>query len=360
MLLRNYKSEYPEFLLKSTQWCAIMSFIILSPFSINDFIQGRYLLGALTGIVTILCIINALLCYRGNYNKEINLYLIAPIITLTIMKALNELGIMGSYWAYMGVLAFYFMLPDKLARIINFLFIGTILPIAWNVLEPQVALRFSAVLIGVSFFALLSMREIYKQHYVLKGQAVTDSLTGLYNRSILQGSLEHAIHQNHRSGTAMTLIMFDIDHFKQINDEFGHDMGDQVLKSLGDFLNNFFRASDMVFRVGGEEFLVLIYNTDRQQGGDVAEKLRRELEQLPLISERPVTVSIGVSSLTPEINWKEWIKRCDKNLYLAKSAGRNQVVLDATYTQAAWKCEVQQVDKRIYSRHEDKAIVDLL
>jgi len=329
MPLQKFHPEHPEFLLKSTQWCAFMSVIILTPFGLNDFIQGRYLLGFFTSIVTFLCIINAALCYRGNYPRGLNLYLIAPVISIALIFALNELGIMGSYWAFMGVLAYYFMLPIRLARIVNLVFIVTILPVAWNVLDPEVALRFSAVLLGVSFFALLSMREIYKQHYMLKGQAVTDSLTGLYNRSLLQDSLEHAIHQSYRSATPMTLIMFDIDHFKKVNDKFGHDTGDIVLRSLGRFLNRFFRASDFVFRVGGEEFMVLVYNTDENKGKDLAEKLRSEIEQIKLIPQTQVTVSIGVSSLRPDIGWQEWIKRCDKNLYCAKAAGRNQVIADS-------------------------------
>jgi diguanylate cyclase (GGDEF)-like protein len=120
--------------------------------------------------------------------------------------------------------------------------------------------------------------------------------------------------------------MLDLDNFKSINDDFGHNVGDHVLKSVSDYMKEYFRSSDMIFRIGGEEFLVLLYNTDETDSLVIAEKVRADIEQLPLITDRPVTVSVGVSSLKPGMNWKTWMKQCDKKMYLAKSGGRNQVV----------------------------------
>lgn len=317
--------DIPEFLVKSTLGIALVSIFIVTPFTINNFVQGRNTLGLITLMITILCAIDARLCYRGFYHRGINLYGIAPAITIGTAFGLYQLGVSGSYWAYLSVLAFYFILTKNLAWKANIIFMVIILPFAWSILDQSIATRFTAVLFGTSFFAYLSIREIYKQQDLLKQQAVTDNLTGLYNRSLLQSSLENAINQSSRTGNAMTLIMLDLDHFKKINDELGHDVGDSVLKSIGEFLKNHFRASDMVFRIGGEEFLALIFNTDASSGKDVAEKLRREIEQLPLISDRPVTVSVGVSGLKSDMSWEQWMKHCDENLYKAKSRGRNLV-----------------------------------
>ena len=104
------------------------------------------------------------------------------------------------------------------------------------------------------------------------------------------------------------------------------DIGDHVLMQMGAFLKDFFRDSDKVFRTGGEEFLILVYNTDEANSIDLAEKLRRDIENLPLIPGRMVTVSIGVVGLGSEKDWKKWMKTCDKNLYEAKNRGRNRVV----------------------------------
>ena len=112
---------------------------------------------------------------------------------------------------------------------------------------------------------------------------------------------------------------------KKINDKYGHEIGDSVLKSVGEHLKKFFRESDRVFRIGGEEFLVLIHNTEASQSLVIAEKLRMEHEQLSMLPEHTVTVSIGVSGLQSDMDWKDWMKLSDDNLYRAKSNGRNQV-----------------------------------
>lgn len=317
--------DLPDFIVKSTLGVSLVSMLIVTPFSINNFIQDRFLLGVLTLIVVALCIMNAWFCYQKRYSEAVNLFGIAPAITLAIVFTTYELGVIASYWAYLGVLAIYFILPEKRAWIANVIFILIIAPVAWSVLDMSVGIRFFAVLLGVSFFAFLSMGEITKQHYMLKRHAITDTLTGLYNRSLLQSSLEHAIHQSDRTNTPITLIMLDIDHFKKINDGYGHEVGDSVLQSIGELLKKFFRESDIAFRIGGEEFLILIHNTDVPNTINIAEKLRGEIEQLTLIPEYSVTISAGVSGHQQNMGWKEWIKLSDDNLYRAKSNGRNQV-----------------------------------
>lgn len=318
-------SNLPDFILRSTFGVAFVSVFILTPFGINNFIQGRDVLGVLTLLVTLLCIINAWLCYQGRYHLGINLFCIAPAITTTIIFATHQLGVKGSYWAFLVVLGLYFVLPKKWAWKANVFFVVIIIPVAWNVIEHPIALRFSSILLGVSVFAFLSMNEITKQHDLIKEKAITDPLTRLYNRSILQFTLEQALKVFNRTGISKTLIMLDVDHFKKVNDELGHDVGDSVLKTLGNLLQDFFRDTDTVFRIGGEEFLVVVYNIDETKSLDLAEKLRLKIERTPLVPDHTVTVSIGVAKVESDIGWTEWMKLCDEKLYCAKSNGRNQV-----------------------------------
>lgn len=315
----------PDFLLKSTYGCSLVASLLLTPFVLNNFIQGRYYVAVLSLTVVVFCIINIYSCYRNRYHEELNLYLLTPALSIAIIVAVYKLGIAGSYWAFLGVLSYYFILPEKKAWIANVVFIAIITPVSWSVLEPAVLIRFITALVGVGIFAFLSMREVSKQHYMLIDYASSDSLTGVYNRSLLQMHLEQAIFQSNRTNTPMTIFMIDIDHFKKVNDEYGHAVGDAVLESLGQFLKTYFRESDMVFRVGGEEFLILIHNTDVSKGCDVAEKMRGKIERLSLIPDQTVTVSVGVSGLQSEMDWKEWMKYGDDNLYRAKANGRNQV-----------------------------------
>ena len=324
MLQLHAAEEAPDFIIKSTLGVSITVFLLLIPFTLLSFIQERYLLASLMAVLQLFCIANIRISLMGQYYFRLNMLAIF-ILIITTGVALFQLKTLASYWPSLTVLSFYFILPKKQAWIINIIYICILSPIAWHMLEPAIALRFFAVLLGLSFFAFCSTHEIYKQHYLLKEQSVTDILTGLYNRSLLQSSLENAIHQSDRSNTEMAILMLDIDHFKTINDRFGHDVGDSVLKSTGEFLNDFFRTSDIVFRIGGEEFLTLIYNTDKVGAISVAEKLRHEFEQLPLVNNHNITLSIGVASLQSDMDWKQWMKQGDDNLYKAKSNGRNQV-----------------------------------
>jgi len=232
----------------------------------------------------------------------------------------------GAFWPFLLIPTFYFVLPEKPARIGNVIFIMLITPVAWITLEESIAVRFTAVLFGTSLFAVISIREINILHDLLKLQAITDALTGLYNRSSLQSSLEKAIELYRRAETPMTLLMFDIDDFKRINDGQGHQAGDVVLKTIGDYLVNNIRSTDKVFRIGGEEFLMLLNNTREINGISIAEKLCQEIAELPLTSNTRVTVSVGVCGLQENMTSDDWVKACDDNLYRAKEAGRNQVV----------------------------------
>ncbi len=250
----NHK-DVPDFMLKSTLGCALISVFILTPFTVNNFIQGRYYLGAFILIITVLAIIDAFLCYRGRYHKGINLYFIAPAVIIGIVSTIHELGVPASYWAFLGVLSFYFILTKKQALIANLVFIAAVVPVALHSLEQPVAMRFFAVLFGTSVYAYVSMREITNQHYMLKEQAATDSLTGVYNRSLLKSSLNHAIHQSIRTNTKMSLMMLDVDHFKTINDEYGHEAGDSVLERMGEFLKNHFVKATWCFESEVRNFL---------------------------------------------------------------------------------------------------------
>lgn len=323
----NNNSKLNDFLIKTTLGVSIISVFAVVPFTLNNIIQERYSLGLFTLLVSAICTLNVLFCYKGKYSLSLNLYGLVPAITVAIAFALIELKMVGSYWPLLGMLYFYFVLPTKSAWLVNILYLFIIIPIAWYVLEPVVAIRFTAVLIGASAYALITMRVISSQHNKLTQQAVTDNLTGLKNRVLLQHSLEQATLQYQRTNTPMSLIMLDLDDFKSINDTYGHAIGDSVLKTLGHVIENTLRESDMAFRVGGEEFSVLLSNTNQFGSLLAAKKLLNEIKKMPVNFDGFVTASIGVVSLNDSIiNWKMWLEQADANMYKAKSNGRNQVV----------------------------------
>jgi two-component system cell cycle response regulator len=161
--------------------------------------------------------------------------------------------------------------------------------------------------------------------------ATVDQLTGLYNRGFMDRRLELLIERTHTQGQSLTLMLFDIDHFKRINDEHGHDVGDEVLRAFASQLGSAVRATDLVCRYGGEEFVVLMRDATLAQGHAVAERVREFLEATPIAISRPpgaltVTVSVGVATSSGQSDTAGAIfHRADQALYRAKHLGRNRV-----------------------------------
>ncbi|MFN7065426.1 MAG: GGDEF domain-containing protein [Aquificaceae bacterium] len=165
---------------------------------------------------------------------------------------------------------------------------------------------------------------------ILREQSLRDQLTGLYNRRFLDETIDKISAQINRRGTILGILMVDVDYFKEINDTYGHDIGDRVLKEVANILLKSVRQSDIVVRFGGEEFMVLLVDVERGRAEDIAEKIRRVVENHPIETSMGAlkkTISIGVSEF-PMDSDKIWqcVKFADVALYKAKEFGRNRVV----------------------------------
>jgi len=160
-------------------------------------------------------------------------------------------------------------------------------------------------------------------------KAMHDPLTGALNRAALDTMLDKEIDLAHRHDNPLTLLMVDIDHFKSINDTYGHSMGDKVLRSLVDGLNAHIRNSDVLFRYGGEEFTILLNNTNIEGAHLLAQRIRASIEGMTHMYDENViqlTVSIGVAMLEDDEKANHFLDRADKALYAAKKLGRNCVI----------------------------------
>lgn len=157
--------------------------------------------------------------------------------------------------------------------------------------------------------------------------ATKDSLTTLYNRHFLLETAQRKLAEAHRHKFKLSLMVLDIDFFKRINDEFGHDGGDHVLKVIAEVLKKQFREEDIVARIGGEEFVVMLSHSDEKNTFSRAEQLRKNIEDLNTLGKK-ITVSIGVTTLDLDNNketFDDLFTRADKALYESKDAGRNCV-----------------------------------
>ena len=176
--------------------------------------------------------------------------------------------------------------------------------------------------------------QLRANYHMSMAMAVTDGLTGLYNRRYMMAHLESMLQRYARENKPMSLMILDIDHFKAVNDTYGHAAGDEVLREFAARIARGIRGIDLAARLGGEEFVVVMPETDEIVAGNVADRLRKSIEQPKIVSDAAkkalsITCSIGVAQTHPDANdAADLLERADRALYVAKNSGRNRVVLD--------------------------------
>ncbi len=191
------------------------------------------------------------------------------------------------------------------------------------ILVVGVLFLFIARRVNLMFFKY--KKEVEEKEEKLEKLAMYDSLTGIYNRNKFNEILKYEMNMSKRYKTPLSLIMFDLDHFKKVNDRYGHDTGDKVLKMIAKTVLNNIRLTDTFARWGGEEFFLILPKTDIEKAKNIAEGLRSKIENANFKEIGKITCSFGVVSLKEDDDEKELIKRADEAMYLAKKNGRNRV-----------------------------------
>jgi diguanylate cyclase (GGDEF)-like protein len=171
-----------------------------------------------------------------------------------------------------------------------------------------------------------------KLQEALRQQSTKDALTGIFNRRYLEESLEREIRRAARVDQPVGVVMFDLDHFKNFNDTFGHEAGDSVLRELGAFLSRNVRAEDIPCRFGGEEFVLILPGATLEGARSRAERLRSKVRELTVMHQGKsvgmITISVGVGAFPVHgLSVKEVIAAADGALYRAKKDGRDRVVV---------------------------------
>lgn len=318
-----------EELRNRTHLClALAAMLFLFPFSLNNFREGRELMGLGSLFIVSLLAYNSWCLSKRKTRCQGNASALVLAVISFIYICFNQQGALAVFWCYPSIALFYFILPENKARLVNLLALTALLPEVWEFLSPDLALRATATLILVSIISATFVNILGRQQRQLRELAIKDPLTGLFNRLLLDTFLERTKLTCERNGCPATLVTIDLDHFKAINDTYGHDIGDTVLSGLGRLLLQRLRRTDMVFRLGGEEFLVLLPDTDHESALEVAEQLRAKLRQTQLLPDcdRVVTASLGVATLKSGETWQSWLRRSDQAVYQAKLRGRDQVV----------------------------------
>ncbi|SEO82506.1 GGDEF domain-containing protein [Aquisalimonas asiatica] len=265
------------------------------------------------------------------------IYLVLFFSTMMLAIATPAASATVFVWVFLIPLISHLLLGRKRGLIIAVVFLALSAAIYFYRVHDQPQLMTALAIANVVLCALVLMALSFayehareKTEQQLQALATTDSLTGLPNRAALQPVLARTHAQAARDGTRFALLSMDLDHFKALNDQQGHEAGDRALVAFAELLRARLRASDMPCRWGGEEFQVLVSGTDRDGAVRIAEEIREALESTSLAQTEAgaqVTVSIGIAVYPDDGRAiPDLLLTADRRLYQAKSRGRNQVV----------------------------------
>jgi diguanylate cyclase (GGDEF)-like protein len=208
--------------------------------------------------------------------------------------------------------------------------------------EPEITeeafqmLRHLNVPLEVAIEREFILRKLDMERQAIYEQSIRDSLTGLFNRIYMKDMVKHFMNVHDRDeASGMSVILIDIDHFKKVNDTFGHNAGDKVLKRLASMLHKYSRGSDIPVRYGGEEFAVFLIGESARYAPQLAERLRKAIEKTDfgdITPGRSITISVGVAFRRQNESIEDFVGRADAQLYKAKGQGRNMTCVDKTFS----------------------------
>ncbi len=258
------------------------------------------------------------------------------------LLALNSEGLWNSsLWIAVVFVMAYFVFAPRQAWLVSlgvfsaFVFVG-LLALVPQALQGSIFDTNTVVQLYVSqlvYLLLFRLLVLSKEHSMrvrleaaqLYGLAHTDPLTNISNRRSIMAALHRALEQNQQTGGPLSLVLLDLDRFKQINDQYGHEMGDRVLVHTVQLLQRNLRQGDQIGRWGGEEFVILLPNTPLQEARQLCERLQKLLAENPLDNLRPISASFGIATAAPGDTPDYLISRADTAMYISKQAGGNRI-----------------------------------
>lgn len=303
---------------------SIVAAIIVMPFVYFRYIEGDMLIALINGSTVVALLFFYFFVFKTK-NIELAKAGLSVFLTITIVLVIILRGLPHIYWMYPALIAFHYILPPRMAGFISLLSITSIAITFYPTTElvDFLAVTLSLLLTAIlAFFMFNSYREKNEQ---LTRLSRIDPLTLTGNRRALSKKLAMMLADQRRVFTDISLLLLDLDHFKMINDRFGHAVGDEILIDVTKQISNHIRPLDAIFRYGGEEFVVVPLMLDIPAAKIVAEKLRNLIADYTFTKEIKVTISIGVAKYRANESAESWLARADAALYQAKNNGRNRV-----------------------------------
>lgn len=243
------------------------------------------------------------------------------------LLAAGALGSRALPWSLLALMANFFLVHNRVATPANLVLVAGLLAMPGVLRTPDPDTQMLVVIALILGFGFRFSRRLQGDRTRLELIASLDELTGLPNRRALEKTLVQQIGSARQGRFRHALVILDIDHFKEVNDRYGHTAGDNALAELAAILRLELREQDKVFRFGGEEFVILAEAGTRDALASFAERLRESVQQSLQGPGGGITISLGAAMYAGEQYWQDWFTRADAALYRAKGSGRNSVVI---------------------------------
>lgn len=302
--------------------------LAITPFSVWRLSRGDWGQGFFDLALVLVLLALAYLCLKGQLLRQIG-FAVASIYVLASLFVAYKFGPLGHYWFFPAIVAGFFVVRANEALWLAGLGLIAHVSLAarqgWGIELGTFAATSLLVCIFIHVFTT-RLRQDNRRLYL---DSTIDSLTGAGNRRLFDDVLAELLQDANQED--MSLLMLDIDHFKVVNDRYGHAIGDRCLYRLAQLLMSELHPSEKLFRYGGEEFVLLIKGSAAKAQA-LAERLRSDVENNQLIREAKITVSIGIAARCPHESLHAWMRRADDAMYEAKQQGRNRCCIAQSST----------------------------
>jgi diguanylate cyclase (GGDEF)-like protein len=336
-LLQRLKNDFH---LSMITLVAVIADCTLFPFALYRLTTGSYLVALVDLLMMAVSTASVWSAWRSGDTEKPG-FIMAAAFCLGAVLVSMEQGQDLLFWTYPLMVFIFFLVAPLKALLLQLLMVTAIVCLHLSLLAVIFTtnfqlLAFITTTLITSIFAYIFAYRTHLQRQELRKLATIDPLTGAANRHSLTDELNYALQQYQQKGIVSGLMLLDLDHFKRINDNFGHQAGDMILSQLVPLLKQRIRQQDSVFRYGGEEFVLLIKDIQLTDLHRLAEKIRHAIwQQLTMPDGAALTTSIGIATVQHAGDWESWLQQADVALYQAKHNGRNQVVIASSSAEAS-------------------------
>lgn len=307
----------------------VLAVVFVSGFTIYRYANGFMLGGTVDLLIVIAMLLVLIYALRAGETVRAG-YFFATVSVVACIASAMMFGHTGVLWGYLTLWVNFLLTNRRFAVFMN-LFLMTALIFETNLFQSVVEGVTYIVTGGlITTFAWIFAGRLAGYQSQLEKLALQDPLTYAGNRRMMKRDLNASISARHREGRSCTLLLLDLDEFKRLNDEQGHETGDQALSDFADLVRAQIRAEDGFYRFGGEEFVLLLPGHGDDSGLQTAESLHRRISGRLEYGGQLLRFSAGVAVLGVDEDWPAWLARADRAMYQAKHEGRDRVVLAET------------------------------